>query len=103
MHINSKKNKATTLAVLCIVFFVIVFFIIFFVTKKTHHKCIGINCTICLEIEDAKQRLKKVGNDTDVVFLTIIAMFLTLQVVAISNKISIVYDTLVSLKVKSTN
>lgn len=96
------KNKRLMAAFLALLLVCTLFFSFFFVAAKSNHDCVDEVCSICQEIQTCIQTIRSISIAVTAAATLAIAAFSLVRVIVPIVQ-SIIFQTLVSLKVKLTN
>ena len=95
---NTKRKRVFSAAV-CILFLFVTFASLLYIAKEENHHCTGEDCPICVNIHQAEQILKNLGNG---VIMIVIANSMPIWFVLLAvGQFLLIFDTsLISQKVR---
>lgn len=103
MNIKHKRFQPVIAIIICIALFSVLFFSIFYISHEANHDCTGKDCPICFKIQACIQTIATIGSAIITASSTSILLLCIALSPAVCKANQIVFDTLVSLKVKLSN
>lgn len=99
---KTNKLKKMLVAILCICFVMASFLSLFFIITHKQHNCIGEDCIVCCQLENAKNTLNQLGTGgvNYSILLPILTALLLCIISCFSDKETV---SLVTLKIRMDN
>lgn len=96
------KLKKTLAVTICVCFIMASFLSTIFIITHEHHQCTGESCTVCCQLENAKNTLKQLGAGaaSGAFFLPALTFLILCVITCFSN---IKTASLVTLKIRMDN
>lgn len=97
---NTKGRKVKALLV-CILFITVLLVSLFYIEKEINHNCIGDDCPVCINIQQAEQTIRTIGAGS-LLISSIVIMFIS-YIALLYIGVLFVVSSLVSKKVRMNN
>ena len=94
------KKKIAIFSIWFILFFFV--FSLFYIATEIDHECIGENCNICEQVTFCENTFEKYLLDIVTIF-GCLSMFFGIVLTLMYKKQTLIFDSLISLKVKLSN
>lgn len=98
---NTKRKCAFSI-VLCILFLFVTLASLFYIVEEANHHCTGEDCPICVNIHQAEQTLRNIGNGI-IAIITVIPVPALFMVLTVCQFLLVLCTSLVSQKVRLNN